>query len=378
MSKPTPSTPTLSYRYDWFSTVLEWGSSKFLTIGIILTLICTVGLIYYVNHFSNIYLNPTSEQELKIIKEGETYIRYLQIGLIVGLVLFGLGMTSLFWGDIALPLILFLVAIVYFLADEWVPALGVSYRETSPSAYALASGAMGSLTLGGLVLGIGAILVQIADVAARMRLRAIYGAKGDVIKYGAGVREESDYRNVFMGKCWQLPFCRKFIREKCPIYHSRRTCWKERVGCMCEEDVIRNAMAGQTIPREAVAAAKFIPYNTRLTPEQKAERCRQCVIYNEHQRHKYKLMLWATMGLTGFIYTIFHTPLLESTNKLLIDFDQAMHRFTFSTQVPGGTQIANVSTSPDLLTEIVLLGFVLLVMAQVLKVVEFCVFKLKI
>ena len=25
-------------------------------------------------------------------------------------------------------------------------------------------------------------------------------------------------------KCWQLPYCRKFVRERCPIFHAGRTC----------------------------------------------------------------------------------------------------------------------------------------------------------
>src|SRR5205823_3893098 len=120
--------------------------------------------------------------------------------------------------------------------------------------------------------------------------------KKDTLKYGKGIKEEQNIRNTFMGKCWQLPYCRKFVRERCLIYHSRRTCWKERVGCMCEEEVIRNAMENRTIPKDAVAAAKYIPVNNRITMAQKRERCRQCVIFNEHLKHQYRLFLPVTVA----------------------------------------------------------------------------------
>src|SRR5262249_14119457 len=151
-------------------------------------------------------------------------------------------------------------------------------------------------------VGLGAVLF---DVITRVRIRVREGARADQLKYGKGVKEEKDIRNVLLGRCWQLPYCRKFVRERCPIYHARRTCWKERVGCMCEESVIRNAMSGRVIPADAVAAAKFIPQNHKLTMEQKKERCRQCVIYLEHQKHKYKLAMPAAIGGMAVVYIVF-------------------------------------------------------------------------
>jgi hypothetical protein len=236
--------------------------------------------------------------------------------------------------------------------------------------------ALSALKLGGLILGIIAILLQLVDVAARVRNRAVYGAKEEQLKYGKDVEEEHDYQNVFMGKCWQLPFCRKFVRERCPIYHSKRTCWRERVGCMCDEEVIRGAMENKAIPRDAVAAAQYIPRSSRLTAPQKAERCRQCVIYNEHQRHKYRLAVPTVLGAFLLIYALFRTPLLAATNRMMQDFDTAVSKIALTS--PNRTYQAAVGHDPGVMEEIILVLLVLFVLSQVMKAVEYAIFKLKI
>jgi hypothetical protein len=134
------------------------------------------------------------------------------------------------------------------------------------------------------ILGGGVFLI-LYDMGSRVRTRAREGARADKLKLGQGLKEERDYQNVFLGKCWQLPYCRKFIREQCPIYHAKTTCWKERVGCMCEEAIIGNAMKGKNeepqdpdlvasgkvvatgpkLTKEQLLSGKYIPQNNRLT-----------------------------------------------------------------------------------------------------------------
>ena len=72
---------------------------------------------------------------------------------------------------------------------------------------------------------------------------------------------------------------------------------------MCEEDVIRGAMEGRVISKDALVAATMIPRNNKLTIAQKKERCKTCVIYNEHQKHKYRASVWGILGARSvFIY----------------------------------------------------------------------------
>ncbi len=375
VSAPGPA----QLKEDWFANIIEWAGGKVLIVGIVMSLLATGVLIYVTYYFGSNWVTaaPSDTAGIQALKDGTAMVQWGQIALIAGLILFGAGMALMFWGDIALPVTLFIVATVFFTSNWWLDAV-IGYRETSIESWDMVGRALFSLKLGGLILGIAAVILQVADIIIRIRNRTLFGSKETLMKYGSGVREDYDYRNVFMGKCWQLPFCRKFVREQCPIYHSRRCCWRERVGCMCEEEVIHGAMSGTVIPKDAVAAAKFIPYNKTLTAGQKAERCRQCVIYNEHQRQKYKLLTWAVPLAMVLFYLALRPGLLVWTQGLVGDFDKLMSRFTFSSE--GATEVVQTAAAgdPGLLEEFVLFAILLFVFAQMMKVVEFCVFKLKI
>jgi hypothetical protein len=285
--------------------------------------------------------------------------------LLVGVLGMAIGSTYLFWGEEILGAIqLILAGIMYF-----VPLLlaeTIAGASPTPPAH----NALLALQHGGIALGVIGFVVLVVDVANRTRERIQNGTRADQLKYGKGVKEESDRQNVFLGKCWQLPFCRKFVREKCPIYHSRRTCWKEKVGCMCEEEVIRQAMANRTIPKDQLLAANMIPRNARLTFDQKKERCRSCVIYNEHQRHKYRAILPLVVLFFAGFYLLFRLPLLTGTQRVVGRLDELIHVGTLG--ATGGHQ------TPGVFVEMLLIVLVIVMLSYAMKVLEFMIFRLKI
>jgi hypothetical protein len=292
------------------------------------------------------------------------------IGLIAGIVA-SLGACWLFWGEETTgPLILIVGAALYF-APYYLPmAFNIAPGEVVST---------GIKTLGtvGAPVGIIGVLLILIDVVGRVRLRASEGARAEQLKFGKGLKEERDIRNVFLGKCWQLPYCRKFVRERCPIYHSRRTCWNERVGCMCEEAVIQNAMEGKVIPSDIVAAAKYIPKNAKLTPAQKAERCRQCVIYNEHQKHKYQLALpLSALALVG-LYVVLHAPLKDAIQGMLEQADKLMIKDERLAGA-GATDVTGVSKGVIPYAEIILVSGFLILFAYTVRTLEYMFFKLKV
>jgi hypothetical protein len=284
--------------------------------------------------------------------------------LMVGTIGLGIGATYTYWGEEILGAILLIIAGAFYFAPLYLP----SFLQNSSDA--VVGRAMGAIQQGGTVLGVIAIFALIADLVTRVRGRVKNGAKTDQLKYGKGVKEEAGTQNVFMGKCWQLPFCRKFVREKCPIYHAKRTCWRELVGCMCEEQVIRNAMENKPVSKEALLSGAAIPRNNRLTEAQKRERCKNCVIYNEHQRHKYKLTMPAVVGAILLIYAIgrpFLVPATAATMK------------TINTVVQKGTYGAlGTKEPPVVFTELLLAVFFIIGLTYSMKVVEYLIFKLKV
>jgi hypothetical protein len=292
-------------------------------------------------------------------------IEMLGVAALVAGIAAAIGAAYSFQGEeTAGPIILIIGAGLYF-APAYVPLMaGNLSSDVGPAALAEVSRA-------GIVPAlVGFVMIGI-EVVQRVRLRSTVGTKADHLKYGKGIKEEKDVRNVFMGKCWQLPYCRKFVRERCPIYHSRRTCWRERVGCMCEEKVIQNAMAGKVIPSDVVAAAKYIPYNQKLPMEVKVQRCRQCVIYNEHQKHKYKLMLPTLVLVFVLFYILFRTPMLAATESVIVAMDSAIAGITYS----RADLVDSEAAVPY--AEVFLVTLMLIIFAYALKGLEFFIFKLK-
>jgi hypothetical protein len=282
----------------------------------------------------------------------------------------GLGAAYLYWGEEILGPLLLIAAGAFLFAPGYVPII-IPTPPTNPELI------LESISKVGYALGAVGLFCLVWDVVSRVHLRVVQGAKADQLKYGRGIREEQDIRNVFLGKCWQLPYCRKFVRERCPIYHSRRTCWKERVGCMCEEQVIRNAMEGKVIPRDMVAAAKFIPYNSRLSPAQKAERCQQCVIYNEHQKHKYKTAIPVALISVCALYFITRQQASVLVLGLITATNQFISKATFDAVKADAATKSMPSVGGIMLHEIftVVLFFILAV--YTIRVIEHLFFRLK-
>lgn len=279
----------------------------------------------------------------------------------------GLGALFMFWGEEVLGVLLLLGAALLIFSPYYLPLIIPGNPTEGPEI-------LSALNKAGAGIGALGLFALVWDIVSRIRLSVTQGMKADTLKYGKGLREEQDIRNVFLGRCWQLPYCRKFVRERCPIYHARRTCWKERVGCMCEEQVIRNAMEGKVIPKDMVAAAKFIPYNSRLTPQQKAERCRQCVIYNEHQKHKYKALLPISMVACAGAYFLFREPVATMMNGLVAGVNRTINQATLGRGSLGeAPMLGGIS-----LTEVlVVIGFFIL-FAYSIRLIEFLIFKVKV
>ncbi len=289
--------------------------------------------------------------------------------LLGGVLALGGGSTFLFWGEDIIGGIQLLLGAALFFSPLYLPSMGVDASKVS------AQQALEALRNGGLILGVIGLLVLMIDLASKAKMRMQQGSKADQLKYGKGIREERDRQNVFMGKCWQLPFCRKFVREKCPIYHAKRSCWKELVGCMCEESVIRNAMENKPIPKDALLAAALIPHNHKLTVIQKRERCKTCVIYNEHQKHKYKLALPLVLVFFALFYLVARSPLLEGTAGLIRGVDKVVGQATF--HHGGGNGVAD-TPGGQWFVEILTVCIMLVAFTYVMKLLEYLIFKLKV
>ena len=348
---------------DAFGSIIDNAARATFWLGLVATIAGVAFLLVTYHAFSQ--ATPPAS-----IDQARSNVEILSKVLLAGVMGLVVGTTYMFWGEEVLGALQLLGSCLLWFTPYYVPGMLGGSMVTPASSAALAA-----IQLGGTVAAGLSVVVLIADIISRVKLRSKIGTKADQLKYGKGVKEEPAVRNVFMGKCWQLPFCRKFVREKCPIYHARRTCWRERVGCMCEEEVIRGAMDNRAIPKDMVAAAKYIPVNDKLSDRAKIERCKQCVIYNEHQKHKYKLIL--PILVTGYIglYVLFRESLLQATSGFVRSADRVLGGLTFSAS--SGKVERTVSNTP-IFQEILLICLLVVFLAYSLKLLEYAIFKLKV
>jgi len=201
------------------------------------------------------------------------------------------------------------------------------------------------------------------------------------LQYGANVQRESQPTNRFLGKCWQLPFCRPSIRKSCPIYHARRACWREGVGCMCEERVILQALEGRGAPSsDPRQNVRFIPYNRSLSKEEKQERCRNCIIYNYRQQQKYQvvapIVIVAAMGIVAHYAHEAQQLLYEALQVV----DGVVARFAFlpSSGEVQFMKIESLARSSEFVTWMMIGIIAVMFVSYILRVVEYFIFQLKV
>lgn len=338
--------------------VIEGIAKLLMWAGIVATVVSLGFLLYYTFVFSGSSKMPTGDTAKNLI---ELFRKVLTGGMLS----FFVGSAYLFWGAGWLGIVQILIAAFCVTAPMTFPAILGAGNMNPMSVFALVG--IQRAGMGAIVVAVG---VLIADMFVKVQQRFQQGTKADQLKYGKGIKEEDDRKNVFLGKCYQLPYCRKFVRERCPIYHAKRSCWREKVGCMCEEEVIKGAMENRTIPKDMVAAARYIPVNNKLTLGQKMERCRQCVIYNEHQKHKYRAALPCVLLAFGLFIWLDWQQLMGAMHTLVATV-QAM----IDKAMIGGAPKVVV---PDFFQQLMLGCIVLIVIAYALKLLEFLIFKLKV
>jgi hypothetical protein len=151
------------------------------------------------------------------------------------------------------------------------------------------------------------------DVVDRLRARrARERTKDAILTSPRRVRELAEAGrplNRFLGKCWNLPYCRPAMKPFCPVFQrGQQPCWRIGVGCMCSEEVLlisaRNegfdvgrGSAGQ--PGGLMVLPTLDQMARQLTRREKSRRCGRCVIYLHHQEQKYRAAVWVALAVVA-------------------------------------------------------------------------------
>lgn len=183
-------------------------------------------------------------------------------------------------------------------------------------------------------------------------------------------------------KCWQMSYCRQFVRNMCPVYQAGKSCWQMKQGCMCDGDIIVKAL--KSTNSEAKKMRRDLAYRTvdisqrtrTLSAAQKRERCRQCVIYEFHQMQKYRLVSPLVFPIViGFIW-IMHPRITEMFKTVIKVTDEFMKTVSF---LPHSEATSKVDAStPDVVLVVFTVWLAIVAVSYALRLVEFCIFKLQI
>lgn len=190
--------------------------------------------------------------------------------------------------------------------------------------------------------------------------------------------------------CWKLPYCHEAVREACPAFKTRRSCWRYGSGCNCDPSMIERLIrsgalesgkgASKASSREKIAHAAYVRSDLQAdVPVKAVERtipCSKCPIYLDHQRQKFKIVnpiaIIATIVLMGLAYI----PLRAIYHQTVRAIAAVASRMTFDVErVDPGQWVRYLDTPALQIFFFIIIG--LLALSYVLKFVEWAIFEKK-
>ena len=180
--------------------------------------------------------------------------------------------------------------------------------------------------------------------------------------------------NILAVHCWDTKLCRPSTRDFCEVYKKRKTCWKLKTGCFCDEGgALRQNLANEIARiNQGSTTSKIV--DKGLSEKLKVARCKKCAIYTEHQQLKYTIAVPIVFILVLFLGYNFYGTLASTINNLAFKVDKLM---SYLTSHPG---VANYDKNLDgvIITTFVLVWLGITIISYMLKFVEYLIFELKV
>ncbi len=196
-------------------------------------------------------------------------------------------------------------------------------------------------------------------------------------------------RPSLMRKCWELHFCRGSLRVTCPRFLEGISCWKKKSGCYCDHDLASKLLSTvaakhrvQVAQELDAAQSRAEAYHQAMAARRQREArkkvrnpCRECPLYLEHQKYKYRVLAWVMYPLAALIVAFLVPTLRNGYDRLDIYLTDLLARWSI---LPHKLTDAPIQYAPWLSAEnamIVLVGIILL--GIMLQLLEVAVFRLK-
>lgn len=259
-------------------------------------------------------------------------------------------------------------------------AAGPTFQQMNEAALELAVYALRQVQTVGMVSLALAVPFILGDFWARLsgarRFRVVTSSRGP------DQRDEMQKTHLYLF-CWQMPYCRDNLRKVCDAFEQKKPCWRIKTGCYCDEGLIMKSLrrgnpaaqgSEQQFTRPPDGPSKH------LTPAQKRERCRQCFLYGEHQRQKFKILSPLAFPLVIGLMWVYLKPLKDLLGAALAFTDKFAGSVSFGPkpdQVAESLWLDKAATS-NVVEWMFIICIGLILITYTLKAIEYLVFELQV
>ncbi|NLJ35519.1 MAG: hypothetical protein GX358_04685 [candidate division WS1 bacterium] len=188
-------------------------------------------------------------------------------------------------------------------------------------------------------------------------------------------------------RCWNMPYCHAAVREICPAYKARKSCWRFGYGCNCDPTLIETLIrtGGATTgkgsaktsterrTREAAYVRSDLEADAPVLGSQRTIPCTKCPIFIEHQRQKFRLINPIAVIATILAMVVLYKPLIGLYSAVIDVMARTAARLTYGSMVDPAEWIGYLNTPTVQVFFFLFVG--MLALAYVLKGVEWAVLK---
>lgn len=342
MPNPRPRPPRSQVSVDWGSLIQRYGGSV-ARLGMTGFGVC---LAYFVYAIYGGALQSADPQRAYAL------ISLFGKGLVLFSFLAAAGLLVITLDEMAYAFLVALAGVGLMLGVPYLVASNLSASvppELQPVVLALSTAGTYAGTAVLMVFGVRVIYeiaMQIQDAPARRKERQEKEAAEDA---GLLKKHKTITPPNGMSHCWNLPFCHDRIREICPAFKARRSCWRYGIGCNCDpkliESLIRMGAPGssgvkQTSEMKARQGA-YLRSDLEAdihTPDrsQRTIPCYKCPIFNEHQRLKFKMINPLAIGATVVLMAGMYIPITEFWGTVAGGIIQVAQNITLRSNFSAG------------------------------------------
>ncbi|MEN6358392.1 MAG: hypothetical protein ABFD83_15065 [Armatimonadota bacterium] len=230
----------------------------------------------------------------------------------------------------------------------------------------------------GAICALPGLVLVVRDCILRI-WRGISSKRVMETRWGDEREREKKKKPKFYGNCWDMAYCREFVKRVCPAFQKKRPCWRIKTGCYCDEHTILMAMASQGEENESY---KGILHSLGLDGQSKKPkvsakvkriRCRRCGIYAEHQRQKYRLLSPMVFPAVIFALYFFYSQLSWYITTAFQKTDQFVGFLSYKS-------VTSTAYASDgrMLTNIAIVWLAIILISYTLRTLEYLIFDLQV